>query len=74
MPDIPRLDVQSAVEYDSAKKKKKDCTRYRQPLGWNSKTLCCVKEASFQRWSTISFHLYDIPRRQKKSDREQISG
>ena len=53
------------------KKKKKERERERlyyiqTTTGMELKDIMQVKEDSLQRRSTISFHLYDIPRRQEK--------
>ena len=68
----------SSVRMNMTQKKKKrerDCTIYRQPLGWNSKTLCRVKEDSLQRRTLYHSIYMTFPedRKKKKSDVEQIS-
>lgn len=42
-------------------------------LGWISRALCWVKEASFRRLYPVWFHLHDILKRQNYSDREKVS-
>ena len=75
VPGVSQLYVQCAYEYDSEKKKReRDCTIYRQPLGWNSKALCRVKEDSLQRRTLYHSIYMTFPEdRKKKSDVEQIS-